>query len=495
LGKRAKKIDLLQQRNIKKQTMLNLETFKANWDKQFPDINLHETHFIVAVSGGVDSVVLTHLLHTLNATCTIAHVNFQLRGAESVRDENFVRDFAAQLKLPVEVHACETAKYAETYKMGIQQAAREIRYAWFGALTEKFIHLEKENIAHSNPKSVILLTAHHADDQVETVLMQLFRGTGIHGLTGIPARRKDVLNMARPLLIFTKDEIKAYAAANGLSYVEDSSNEKNDYTRNLIRNQLLPQVSTIYPMVQENILATSERLKEAEDIVIKTVEAFWKKGFKYKKGIPSIPISYWQKVKGNATYTWGLIKQYGFKPQQIEEVYKILEANKGAFIASTSHRFINWEGHIQIVGNELEKEYITIPETVISNLSISTAHANNPFNVKNGVLKFELLDNDTNLVIDKDPRFAYLDAAKMDWPLLYRSWESTDYFYPLGLRKKKKLNHFLGSLKLSPKIKERVTVISVSNRICWVVGKRIDDRFKIGPSTQKLLKITWEEAR
>ena len=458
--------------------MLNLETFKANWDKQFPDINLHKTHFILAVSGGVDSVVLAHLMHAIKSKCTIAHVNFQLRGAESVRDENFVRDFSSQLKMPIEIHACETAKYAETYKMGIQQAARKIRYAWFGALTE--------NLAKKESTPVVVLTAHHADDQVETILMQLFRGTGIHGLTGIPARRKDVLNIARPLLIFSKAEIKSYANANGISYVEDSSNEKNDYTRNLIRNQLLPQVATIYPMVQENILATSERLKEAEEMVTTTVDTFWKKGFKYKKGIPSIPISYWQKVKGNATYTWGLIKQYGFKPQQIEEVYKILEASKGAFIASATHKFINWEGHIQIVSNKLDKEYLTIPENVIAHLTT--------LNLKYGVLKFELLDNTKDLFIDKDPKYAYLDAAKMDWPLLYRSWESTDYFYPLGLRKKKKLNHFLGSLKLSPKHKESITVISVSNRICWVVGKRIDDRFKINSSTKKLLKITWEEA-
>ncbi len=459
--------------------MLNLETFKANWDKQFPDINLHKTHFIIAVSGGVDSVVLAHLLHALKASCTIAHVNFQLRGAESVRDENFVRDYAAQLTIPIEIHACETAKYAETYKMGIQQAAREIRYAWFGALTD--------SISKNKQEQVVLLTAHHADDQVETVLMQLFRGTGIHGLTGIPARRKDVLNIARPLLIFSKDEIKAYAAANGLSYVEDSSNEKNDYTRNLIRNQLLPQVATIYPMVQENILSTSQKLKEAEEIVIQTVEAFWKKGFQYKKGIPSIPIAYWQKVKGNATFTWGLIKQYGFKPQQIEEVYKIIEGNKGAFIASTTHKFINWDGHIQIVSNELEKEYLTIYENVISN--------NETVNLKFGALKFEIVENYTDLFIDKDPKFAYLDASKIEWPLLYRSWESTDYFYPLGLRKKKKLNQFLGNLKLSPKHKERVTVISVSSKICWIVGKRIDDRFKISSTTKNILKISWEEAK
>jgi len=328
-------------------------------------------------------------------------------------------------------------------------------------------------------KPVVLLTAHHADDNVETVLMQLFRGTGIHGLTGIPARRTDVLSMARPLLNFSKDEIKAYAAANGLTYVEDSSNEKDDYTRNLIRNTLLPQIAEVYPMVSENIIATAHRLKEAEQIVVDTVDTFWKKGFKIKKGVTSIPISYWNKVKGNATYTWGLVKQYGFKPQQIEEVHKILEATKGAYIASSTHRFINWEGHIQIVSNTSEKEYVTIENKA---QTIQTLQ---------GTLQFELIENASTLEIDKDPKYAYLDAAKMEWPMLMRSWEPTDYFYPLGMTKKKKLNQFLGSLKLSPSIKAKVTVLCSGDRITWVVGKRIDDRFKVKTSTTKVLRVTF----
>ena len=478
--------------------MLDLATFKAYWDKSFPDARLRRSLFILAVSGGVDSVVLAHLMHAVKANCTIAHVNFQLRGEESQRDEQFVRDFAAQLNMSIQVHTCETAKYAATYKMGIQQAAREIRYAWFGALIEKLTQKENEilqlhetNLSNKQPKPkpVILLTAHHADDQVETVLMQLFRGTGIHGLTGIPARRTDVLNLARPLLIFSKSEIKAYAAANGLSYVEDSSNEKNDYTRNLIRNKLIPQLETIYPTVSENIIATADRLKEAGEIVNNTVDVFWKKGMKLKKGIPSIPIAYWNKVKGNATYTWGLIKQYGFKPQQIEEVYKIWEASKGAYIASPTHQLINWEGHLQIVSNASAKEYCTIGKVA------------DPIAMKNGNLKFEFIENVPEIFngivleknMDKDPKYAFIDASKLDWPLLFRTWEPTDYFYPLGLRKKKKLNHFLGSLKLSPTVKSAAAVLCSRDRIFWVVGKRIDDRFKITPATTIVLKITWQE--
>ncbi len=476
--------------------MLNLETFKEYWDKAFPDVRLRRSHFVLAVSGGVDSIVLAHLMHAVKAKCTIAHVNFQLRAEESKRDEQFVRDFAAQLNMPIQVHACETAKYAETYKMGIQQAAREIRYAWFGALMQE-INVSENNIPNSTspdnltakPKPVVLLTAHHANDQVETVLMQLFRGTGIHGLTGIPARRNDVLNIARPLLHFSKEEIKAYATAKGLGYVEDSSNEKDDYTRNFIRNKLIPQMAEIFPMVNDNIIATTYRIKEAEQIVIDTVEAFWKKGFKLKKGIPSIPIVYWNKVKDNATYTWGLVKQYGFKPQQIDEIHKILDASKGAYIASTTHKFINWEGNIQIVPINSEKIYTAIEDSVLATENVAA----NIVSFSNCKLQFEIIHNDAALEIDKDPKYAYLAADKLEWPLLLRSWEPSDYFYPLGMRKKKKLNQFLGSLKLSPAHKSKTTVLCTGDRIVWVVGKRIDDRFKVVPSTQIVLKITLQE--
>ena len=159
--------------------MLTLEAFKAYWDKQFPELRLKRSHFLLAVSGGVDSVVLAHLMHQIGAKCTIVHVNFQLRGSESQRDEHFVRQLATQLNYPILVQSFETAKYAEAYKMGIQEAAREIRYTWF------------ESIIKTLDQPAFLLTAHHADDQVETVLMQLFRGTGVHGLTGIAPYRKD----------------------------------------------------------------------------------------------------------------------------------------------------------------------------------------------------------------------------------------------------------------------------------------------------------------
>ena len=208
--------------------LLDLEQFKSHWATTFPGISSHNTHFVIAVSGGVDSVVLAALMQQMGANCTIAHANFQLRGDESNRDESFVQAFATKMGMPFLTKRFDTLAFAEQYKMGIQQAAREIRYAWFESLI-------KEMDLQSKTK-IVLLTAHHADDQVETVLMQFFRGTGLHGLTGIPAIRThqqnplatDHINLIRPLLPFSKVNIKDFAKSNALDFVEDSSNFKND---------------------------------------------------------------------------------------------------------------------------------------------------------------------------------------------------------------------------------------------------------------------------
>jgi tRNA(Ile)-lysidine synthase len=459
--------------------LLDLEQFKSHWATTFPGSTTHNTHFIIAVSGGVDSIVLTALMQQMGAKCSIAHANFQLRGDESIRDESFVQAFATKMGMPFLTKRFDTLVFAEQYKMGIQQAAREIRYAWFETLI-------KEMNVQSKDK-VVLLTAHHADDQVETVLMQFFRGTGLHGLTGIPARRthqqnplgSDHIDLIRPLLPFSKANIKDFAKSNGLDYVEDSSNLKNDYTRNLIRNQLIPQMETIYPNVNQQVLETISRLKEAEAIVQATVSAYWKKHIHFPKGIPTIELSKWYQLQGNATYIWGLVQAYGFKATQLKEMHKIAGASKGAFIASATHRLIKWDNQIQIVSNQEDKVYETISkeQTVLDTLF--------------GKFELEWIDSMEALKLDTSSNMAYLDAEQLSWPLLNRSWVATDYFYPLGLRKKKKLNHFLGNLKLSPAIKSKTTVLCSDSKIVWVVGQRIDERFKITPSTKRIVKITF----
>ena len=277
--------------------MLTLENFTRNWEKIFPTLSLKKSNFIIAVSGGVDSIVLAYLMHKAGACISMAHANFQLRGEESTRDENFVKAFAEKYSIPLALNKFETAAYAETYKMGIQEAAREMRYAWFSTLLSEDTSVKK-----------VLLTAHHADDQVETVFMQLARGTGLHGLTGIPERRDDALSIARPLLSFSKLAIIEFAKTNGLDFVEDSSNSKDDYTRNLFRHKIVPTIQEVIPNMTQNVLDTIQRLKESETIVETTVADFWKKGLRVQKGILTIPVKHWKKVNHNLHIPGGLSK-------------------------------------------------------------------------------------------------------------------------------------------------------------------------------------------
>jgi len=410
--------------------MLTLETFKAYWDKQFPKLRLKRSHFLLAVSGGVDSVVLAHLMHTIGAKCTIAHVNFQLRGSESTRDEHFVKQLGEKLGFPVMVQSFETAKYAEAYKMGI-----------------------------------------------ETVLMQLLRGTGVHGLTGIAPYRKDSIPLARPLLAFTKTDIQHYALEYGLNFVEDSSNAKDDYARNFIRNQLIPQATQLYPNASQNILSTVERLKEADAIISETVHLFWKKALRKYKGIDCIEIAHWKKITQYETYTWGLIKSLGFRSQQIGEVHKLLSATTGAYMVSETHKLVKYKNMIQIV-------------PLITNMEHQIIYGEGILQLTHFAIQVEAISREALGEIPTDKKIACIDADTLDWPLLIRSWQATDYFYPLGMNKKKKLNHFLGAAKLSPAEKEQQTVMASGDRIIWVVGQRIDHRFRITDATKQIIKLT-----
>jgi tRNA(Ile)-lysidine synthase len=354
------------------------------------------------------------------------------------------------------------------YQMGIQEAAREIRYAWFSRLLD-----ESKEKNHQQP---YLVTAHHADDQVETVLMQLARGTGLHGLTGIPSKRTDSVHVVRPLLIFSKDQIIQYANENDLYYVEDSSNLKADYTRNLIRLEMIPKLQNVFPQVSQNMVQTIERLKESEQIVDATIASFWKLGRKKYKGIDCIKIAHWLKVSHLESYTWGIIKPLGFRPQQISEVHKLLHASTGAYIISDSHKLVKYKDLIQIV-------------PLVTNVEHQLIYGEGALQTNNGTLQIQIMSREELGEIPNDKKVACLNADHLDWPLLLRSWQPTDYFYPFGTNKKKKLNQFLAAAQLSPVEKEKTIVIASGDCIVWVVGQRMDHRFRITETTKHVLKL------
>ncbi len=423
---------------------------------------------LLAVSGGVDSVVLCELCKQAGYDFIIAHCNFKLRGEESERDELFVRQLAKKYGVEVEMKKFDTEKYATEKKLSIQEAARELRYNWFKELINQL----------TNKPINFLLTAHHADDNNETLLMNFFRGTGLHGLTGIPS---SINYIRRPLLPFSKEELLSFAQENNLDFVEDSSNQSSKYTRNFFRNEIIPAISKVYPQVKDNLGDNIKRFKEIEKLYQLSIGEIKKKLCKQKGKEVHIPVK--QLIAyDNRALIYEIISGYGFNEKQVEEVVKLAESDSGKYIQSpaSSYRIIkhrHW--------------FIISPVVAIESANIIIEAGNKEIVFSLGTLHIETTPN---LISPKERQTSNdaisLDAKGIQFPLLLRKRKTSDYFYPLGMKKKKKINRFLIDLKLSAPEKEKVWVIESNQRIIWVVGHRIDERFKITEHTKETFSLT-----
>ena len=432
---------------------------------------------LLAISGGIDSIVLCELCKQANYDFEIVHCNFQLRGEESERDEKFVRSLGEKYKVEIKVKKFDTERFAQENKMSIQEAARVLRYEWFGELVDS---LEFGVQSHDLPTSrlrTFLLTAHQANDNAETVLMNFCRGTGLHGLTGIPVSYGDI---KRPLLIFTKDELMQFARENRLDFVEDSSNLSSKYTRNLFRNEIIPAISKVYPQVNENLNDNINRFKEIEKLYKLAVNDIKKKLVKEKGSEWHIPVKQLMSFD-NRALIYEIIADFGFNEKQIDEVIKLAESDSGKYIDSPTlnYRIIRHR-HWFIVSpiNSAESEIIIIEE------GISTWE----FGI--GQLRVEVISN-PQFHIPNSTDTGCLDLKLIKFPLILRKWKTGDYFYPLGMKKKKKLSRFFIDQKLSKTEKGKTWVIEMDKKIIWVVGKRIDERFKVTEKTKNVLKISY----
>ncbi len=425
---------------------------------------------LLAVSGGVDSVVLCELCKHAGYDFLIAHYNFQLRGEESERDELFVKKLGTKYGVDVLVKKFDTGKYAAENRLSTQEAARDLRYCWFSELVES-----QESGVGSHSKTY-LLTAHHADDNNETVLMNFFRGTGLHGLTGIPVSNNYI---RRPLLSFTKEELIAFAKENILEFVEDSSNQSSKYTRNYFRNELIPSLGKVYPQVKENLQDNIHRFKEIEKLYQFSVGELKKKFCKVKGNEIHIPVKQLMGFKSRALI-YEIISGYGFNEKQVDEIEKLADSESGKYIQSpaSAYRIIKHR-HWFIIS--------PVQSTESGNIIIEEGMANVQFAMGNLQLKVLPVADCKLPVADST---ACLDAKQIFFPLLLRKWKTGDYFYPLGMKKKKKLNRFLIDLKLSAPEKEKVWVLESNQRIIWVVGYRIDERFKIGDATKTVCQFS-----
>lgn len=418
---------------------------------------------LIAVSGGVDSVVLCELCFQSGYSFSIAHCNFQLRGAESDADEQFVKELAGKYNAPFFVQQFDTEKYAADNKVSMQVAAREMRYSWFAEL-----------IKQSPDQLKYLLTAHHADDNIETIAMNFFKGSGINGLKGILPKQQHIV---RPLLFATKEAILDFTRENNLVYREDSSNSSDAYTRNYFRNQLLPGIEKVFPQVKENLLHNAERFREINHIYQSAIQKIKNKLVVSKGTEQHIPVLKLQLTKAMPTVLYEIIKEYGFTAHQTDEVIKLLHSESGKYVQSATHRILR------------NRKWL-----IIAALHDTTARhylvEENDNEINFGAGKLLIRPAAKPAVIDKDPFTAQLDSKNIEFPLLLRKWTTGDYFYPLGMAKKKKISRFLIDLKLSLHQKQEVWVVESNKKIIWVAGHRMDDRFKITGSTTGTLTLS-----
>jgi len=434
------------------------QKLKQHLNSNFPF--LKGKKLLIACSGGLDSTLMTILFKELKFDISLAHCNFSLRGVESDGDEKFVLNLADKLSILVFNKAFNTKQYAEDKKISTQMAARDLRYEWFEELCEK----------HDFD---FLLTAHHLDDDLETFFINLSRGTGLRGLTGIPDVNDKII---RPFLIFSRQEILNYAKKNSIIWREDSSNSKTDYLRNKLRLEVLPKFKNINKQTLQNFQVSQKHLAESQSLindymilVSNLVISKTKEGYQ-------ININKLKELPNTNALLYELLSPYGFTAW--EDVSDLLSAQSGKQVFSSTHKLLKDRDVLflsEIHSEEGIHEYL---------ISEGTTAIKSPLN-----LKFETV----SAISGTDTNTVYLDRTKLQFPLELRKWEDGDYFFPFGLKGKKKVSKFFKDEKLSLLAKENCWLLCSADEIVWVIGMRMDERFKVDSNTQEILKITLKE--
>jgi len=423
-----------------------------------------EQAVVIGVSGGADSTALLHILHTLGYQCIIAHCNFKLRKEESERDEEFVRTMALEMKLPYESVHFETKQYASSKKISIEMAARELRYNWFNRLITKY-----------NAQAVAV--AHHADDSVETILMNLVRGTGIRGLSGIPPRNDNVI---RPLLCCTRKEIEDYLVKNNLEHVDDSTNFQNEYQRNKFRNQVIPLLEEINPSVKITLSETARRFESYKNIFDKYIGNIKNELISHENNFIRIDIEKLKSLTEIQTLLFELLLPYKFSAATVENIVDNLDDISGKRFYSDTHELIKDRNYL-IIGsrsrNETEEYRININDSEI----LSPVH-----------ITFTIKNYDNEFIISKNQLCIHADMDEVEFPLTLRKWRTGDSFYPFGMNHPKKLSDFMIDEKINLLEKNNIWLLVSADKIMWVVGKRMDNRFKISDKTKKILEIRYK---
>lgn len=430
---------------------------------------LKSKKLLVAISGGIDSVVLTHLLFRAKLNISLAHCNFSLRGKESNKDERFILQLGKTLNIPAYSITFNTNSYAKEKGISTQMAARDLRYNWFKQLCKK-------------QKLDYVITAHHKDDEIETFIINLTRGTGLDGLKGITAINN---NIVRPLLPFSQEEILIYATKNKLQWREDSSNSSIKYIRNKIRHKVVPILKEINPNLLNSFSNTLDYLNDSRQIISDRIEQVSKNIITQIDNETHFNCKEILKLSNPKAYLYEFLKSYNFT--EWNDVCELLKAQSGKQIFSKTHQLLKNRDVLILTEIKLQKEAGTfkIKKNTIKisdpiKLKFETIHI--PFEGKNKKSAFDYIFSDSEKIIS-------LDLNKLQFPLLIRKWQKGDYFSPVGLKGKKKLSKFFKDEKLSVLEKENTWILTSNNEIAWVIGKRLDERFKVTNLTSEILKI------
>jgi len=432
------------------------KAFKNEIKSQFP--YLCNSKILLAISGGVDSVALAHLCQTAKLDFTLAHCNFNLRNEESDADQDFVAALAKKLNVALFVENFDTEQYAKDNSLSIQMAARDLRYEWF----------EELRLKHDFD---FILTAHHANDSLETFFINLIRGTGLEGLSGINADSNYII---RPLLNFSRKEILAYAEENNISWREDSTNASTKYLRNKIRHELVPVLEEINPQFLETFLKTQSHLKENEELIEDYLSLLYPKIVGKTEYGYSLDVNYLKKIPNSSAILYQLLKSFGFT--EWNDVYHLLEAQPGKMVFSPSHRLVK------------DRDYLLLTEIDKTEDKVYKIAKNEDFAMlPMGTFSF----SEVKEINEKASNCIYIDPEKLEFPLTVRKWQQGDIFYPFGMKGKKKLSDFFKDKKLSLPEKENSWLLCSGEKIVWVINQRADRRFSITSSDQKIIKITF----
>jgi tRNA(Ile)-lysidine synthase len=418
----------------------------------------HSKNYLLACSGGLDSISLGELLIRAKIPFEVAHVNFNLRGTESQEDEKFVTEWAKTNEKKAHFYQADTLGFASKFHISTQMAAREIRYDWF------------EKIRSSQNLDGIIL-AHHQDDQLETIFLNLLRGTGIEGIYGMAEIRGYLI---RPLLPFSRVEIEDFATNHQIQWREDSSNEKTDYKRNKLRHAILPDFFDFSADAKQNLITSFERLKDTGKAFTWLFDQWLKENIQTEEEIQSLPIDAIRQMTGAASLIYFWLRSYGFNSDQAQDIYEHTRDNEAGKIFKSNNYIIN-----------IDRDKILLSPLIAPFEPIQIDISDCDLQLPEG--DYQILLKDPDRTPDSHRQNAMLDLERLTFPMTIRNLEIGDRFIPLGMRHSKKISDFLIDLKVPLLKKQSVKVLISDGEIAWVIGYRIADWVKITAATRKTL--------